>query len=71
MRVEIVDIDKSDSSYWRRESLIGKKGTFATVYSLAAGDPWPEGFDGGDFYFDNGSNRFHFHKVKTKPIYDA
>ena len=71
MRVEIVDISKSDSSYHRRKSLIGKKGTFATLYSLAAGNLWPKDFNGGNFYFDDGSKSFYFHQVKTKPIFDA
>jgi len=65
MRVEIVDIGKSDSSCYRKERLIGKKGTFATKYL------WGEGFNAGIFYFDDGSGKFTFHEVKTKPIYDA
>lgn len=64
MRVEIVEIGKNDSSYYRKDVLIGKKGTFATSYL------WGGNFNGGLFYFDDGSNNFTFCEVKTKPIFD-
>ena len=72
MRVEIVEISKNDSSYHRKNDLIGEKGTFLTQYSRSSGQPWPVGFDGGRFFFDSGieGGEFTFHQVKTKPIYD-
>jgi len=73
MRVEIVDIGEGDSTHHRKSVFIGEKGTFLTQYSKSLGCLWPEGFDGGVFYFDSGIEvgGFTFHQVKTKPIYDA
>ena len=70
MRVEIVDIGKGDSYYYRRENIIGKKGTFATAATHALGGR-PVGFDAGAFYFDDGGRKTYFYEVKTKPIFDA
>ena len=68
MRVEIVEVGEEDSAFYRKEGIIGQKGTFATT------NIWSNHFYGGTFYFDNqhcSGTIFVFHEIKTKPIFDA
>lgn len=62
MRVEITEIGKNDMFY--ANNMAGSQGTFAVD------DMWDDGFFGGEFYPDDGTTKFYFHKIKTKPIFD-
>ena len=69
MRVEIVDISSRDAFSDDKKELVGQKGTFITT--ICRGE-----YNAGKLYFDNksvlGSDEPRiFHRVKTKPIYDA